>query len=141
MIHRLPPACPTRRSSERADGPRRRLQRAAVFEANRWFAPGLKGLAKGERAIANWDEDSITMGVEAARGALGGFDRDAMRSLLFASTSFPFLDRLNGGVVKEALNLGDQVAEIDIGGSQRAGTSILLQAFTAARDRTSAGEG
>src|SRR3546814_10082364 len=77
------------------------------------------------------------MGVEAARGALGGFDRDAMRSLLFASTSFPFLDRLNGGVVKEALNLGDQVAAIDIGGSQRAGTSMLIQAFNAA----SAGSG
>src|SRR3546814_15882223 len=77
------------------------------------------------------------MGVEAARGALGGFDRDAMRSLLFASTSFPLLDRLNGGVVKEALNLGDQVAAIDIGGSQRAGTSMLIQPFNAA----SAGSG
>ena len=46
--------------------PRLRLQRAAIYQANRWFAPGLRGLAKGERAIANWDEDVVTMAVEAA---------------------------------------------------------------------------
>jgi 3-hydroxy-3-methylglutaryl CoA synthase len=47
--------------------PRARLQRKAIAAANSWFAPGLRGLAKGERSICNWDEDSITMGVEAAR--------------------------------------------------------------------------
>ena len=31
--------------------PRGRLQRSAVATANAWFAPGLKGLAKGERAV------------------------------------------------------------------------------------------
>ena len=30
--------------------PRNRLQRSAIFAANGWFAGGLKGLAKGERA-------------------------------------------------------------------------------------------
>lgn len=34
--------------------PRRRLQRKSIFAANSWFAPGLRGLAKGERAMANW---------------------------------------------------------------------------------------
>ena len=47
--------------------PRLRLNRQAVYDANKWFAPGLRGLAKGERSMANWDEDSITMAVEAAR--------------------------------------------------------------------------
>src|SRR3546814_947899 len=52
--------------------PLMRLQRAAVYEANKWFAPGLRGLARGERAIANWDEDVVTMAVEAARDCLVG---------------------------------------------------------------------
>jgi len=52
--------------------PRRRLQRKSIFAANSWFAPGLRGLAKGERAMANWDEDTVTMAVEAARDCLAG---------------------------------------------------------------------
>ena len=47
-----------------------------MAEANAWFNPGLKGLAKGERTICNWDEDSVTMAVEAARDCLTGQDRD-----------------------------------------------------------------
>ena len=47
--------------------PRLRLSRQAVYDANKWFAAGLRGLAKGERSMANWDEDSITMAVEASR--------------------------------------------------------------------------
>ena len=47
-----------------------RLQRSAIHATNKWFAKGLGGLAKGEKAIANWDEDSVTMALEAARDAL-----------------------------------------------------------------------
>ena len=43
--------------------PQLRLDRAAIANAHAWFNPGLKGLGKGERAMANWDEDSITMAV------------------------------------------------------------------------------
>ena len=35
--------------------PRLRLSRKAVAEANAWFNPGLKGLAKGERSMCNWE--------------------------------------------------------------------------------------
>lgn len=112
--------------------PRKRLQRSAIHAANAWFAPGLAGLAKGERAIGDWDEDSITMAVEAARDALTGVDRAQLGSLGLASTSLPFIDRLNCGVVKEALGLPDAVAALDTTGSQRAGTSSLIQALQAA---------
>ncbi|CAN7650891.1 3-hydroxy-3-methylglutaryl CoA synthase [Phenylobacterium sp. LjRoot219] len=112
--------------------PRKRLQRAAIYSTNAWFAPGLKGLAKGERAVGDWDEDVITMAVEAARDTLEGVDRATVGSLSLASTSLPFVDRLNSGVVKEALNLADGIAALDVTGSQRAGTSALLQALAAA---------
>lgn len=115
--------------------PRRRLQRAAIYAANKWFAPGLAGLAKGERAVANWDEDAITMAVEAARDCLAGFDRARVEALTLASTTLPFADRLNAGVVKEALNLPDATAASDVTGSLRAGTSALIQALEGGRTR------
>lgn len=111
--------------------PERRLQRTAIHAANAWFAPALKSLAKGERATASWDEDSITLAVEAARDCLSEFDRTSVSSLTLASTTLPFADRLNAGVVKEALVLPDQVAAVDLTGSQRAGTSALIQALQA----------
>ena len=113
--------------------PRARLQRSAIHATNAWFAGGLGGLAKGEKAIANWDEDAITMATEAARDALVGFDRAGIASISLASTSLPFADRLNAGVIKEALNLDDATGAFDLAGSQRAATSGLIQAFAAAK--------
>ena len=112
--------------------PRLRLQRAAVVAANAWYAPGLKGLGKGERAMAGWDEDVVTMAVEAARDCLTGVDRATLAGVSLASTTAPFADRQNAGIVKEALDLSDDVATLDLGGSQRAGMSALLQALQSA---------
>ena len=112
--------------------PRRRLQRSAIYAANAWFAPDLKGAAKGERAVANWDEDAITMAVEAARDALAGIDRASVGSVSLASTTLPFADRLNAGIVKEALTLDGAIAALDVTGSLRAGASALVQALHAA---------
>lgn len=112
--------------------PRLRLQRKAVFAANGWFNPGLRGLANGERSMASWDEDAITMAVEAARDCLGDSDRTIVSRVSLASTSLPNADRQNSTIVKEALNLPDAVAAFDLAGSQRAGTSSLLDSFYAA---------
>ena len=111
--------------------PRLRLQRGVVADANAWFNPGLTGLGKGERSIANWDEDAVTMAVEAARDALGGTGRDGVRGVYLASTSLPFQDRQNAGIVAEALHLGHSLRTLDITGSQRAGTSALVTALQA----------
>ena len=79
--------------------PWRRLPRKAIAETHGWFNPALKGQAKGERAFCNWDEDPVTMAVEAARDALTGRDRATVAALRFASTTYPFLDRLHSGIV------------------------------------------
>lgn len=108
-----------------------RLQRAAIYAANAWFAPALQGLAEGERAAANWDEDAVTMAVEAGRDCLTGIDRTGLASLALASTTLPFADRLNCGIVKEALDLHDGVRALDVTGGQRAGTSALIACLEA----------
>lgn len=114
--------------------PRARLQRKSIAAANGWFAPGLRGLAKGERTMANWDEDVLSMGVEAARDCLQGRDRSTVNRLLLASTTFPFRDRQNAGVVANALGLSESLAVLDVGGSQRAGASTLASALAAGGD-------
>ncbi len=111
--------------------PRLRLQRKAIVDANRWFAPGLASLSNGERAICNWDEDAITMAVEAARDATAGHDRGGLKALYFASTTFPFLDRLNGGLVAEALGMPEELSALDIASTQRCATSVLATAMRA----------
>ncbi len=112
--------------------PRARLQRKAIAAANSWFAPGLRGLAKGERAICNWDEDSITMAVEAARDCLNGVDRGTLTQLVLASSTLPFDDRQNAGVVANALQLKSALRSMDQAGSQRAGSTALAAALDGA---------
>ncbi len=115
--------------------PRARLQRKAAADANAWFSPGLKN-QKGERAMAGWDEDAITMAVDAARDALDGFPREDLVTLQLASTSMPFEDRQNSGIVATALNLSPEVATLDLAGSLRAGTSGVVNALRSKAGQT-----
>ncbi|MBO6824938.1 MAG: OB-fold domain-containing protein [Sneathiella sp.] len=113
--------------------PKSRLQRSEIFKAHAWFNPGLKGLARGERAAANWDEDSVTMAVEAARNCLADQDRADISGVYMASTSYPFQDRQNAGIVADALNLSSSLQTLDFSSSMRAGTSGLLMALQATK--------
>jgi 3-hydroxy-3-methylglutaryl CoA synthase len=117
--------------------PRLRLSRQAVAQANAWYAPQWAN-RQGTRALANWDEDSITLAVAAARDCLGPEgDRSQVRNLFFASNTLPFAERLNAGVVAAALTLDEDIEALDVSGTQRAGLSALLQAM----DRVQAGHG
>jgi 3-hydroxy-3-methylglutaryl CoA synthase len=117
--------------------PRLRLQRKAIAQANAWFAPGLMGAAKGERAMANFDEDAVTLAVEAGRDCLPAADpvkdRAFVDAVTFASTTMPFSDRQNAGIVAAALNLSDEISSIDVTSSQRAGTSAVIAALDAVK--------
>ncbi|KXU33832.1 hypothetical protein A0J57_04110 [Sphingobium sp. 22B] len=109
--------------------PRLRMDRGAIAAAHKWMAPSLKGMAKGERAFASWDEDAITMAVEAGRDALGARSRDGIGRLTLASTTLPYADLQNSVIAIGALALGDGVRGTDMGGSQRAGLAGLVQAL------------
>lgn len=104
-----------------------RMSRKAVFDAVGWAQRSLKGLAKGQRAFSAWDEDAITLAVEASRAALAQ-SPVTPQQLRFASTTAPFLDRQNGGVVAAALDLPAKTHVFDTSGSQRAATSALIAA-------------
>lgn len=109
--------------------PRLRINRAIIADAHKWAMPGLRGAAKGSRAFPSWDEDAITMAVEAARDACGTRGAQAIKALRLASTSLPYADLQNAAIVAGAIDLPNGAATSDGAGSQRAGTSALLQAL------------
>ncbi|MBI4560480.1 MAG: hydroxymethylglutaryl-CoA synthase [Candidatus Rokubacteria bacterium] len=83
------------------------------------------GGGSSERAVANYDEDSLTMAVQAALNCLGGRDRSKIGACLFASTSPPYLEKSNATLLATVADLGAEVITADIGGSLRCGTTAL----------------
>ena len=106
--------------------PRYRLDRQAIAAAHKWMAPGLRGQAKGVRAFCCWDEDSVTMAVEAARDALGTRDTSSLKAIGLATTRPVYADLQATALVAGALDLPRNLRSVDSGVSQRAGTSGLL---------------
>ena len=83
------------------------------------------GAGRGERAAASYDEDSVSMAVEAARDAVGEGPID---TLLFATTSPPYAEKLNAATVQAALGLPESVRSLELGASSRMGLGALLLA-------------
>jgi len=86
-----------------------------------------------EKAVANWDEDAITMGVAAAIDCLRGVERSAIDAVLFASTSYPFKEKQGAAIVAKALDLRRDVYTSDVGDTLRAGTNALRTAADAVK--------
>lgn len=109
--------------------PRLRMDRGAIAESHSWMAPGLRAVAKGTRAFSSWDEDAVTMAVEAARDAVAPARRQAVDTLWLTSTTLPYADLQSSSIVASALALRPQIRTLDLGASQRAATSGLMQAM------------
>jgi 3-hydroxy-3-methylglutaryl CoA synthase len=83
------------------------------------------GAMRGERSVANYDEDSITMAVEAGANCIEGMDRESIDRLYFASTTSPHREKQSASIVAAALDLGEEVVTADFGNSLRAGINAL----------------
>ena len=81
---------------------------------------------KGTRAVAGFDEDSTTMGVEAARDALRIAPEGLTpAALYFVTTSPPYLDKTNATAIHAALGLPQHAGAYDFGGSARSVGGVL----------------
>ena len=85
--------------------PRERLARSDI--AKTWDLPS----ARGEKAVASYDEDSITMAVAAARNCLSGIDHDQVDDLFLATTTSPYRQKQASSLVAalEEAELGDKM--------------------------------
>ncbi len=105
--------------------PYRRLQRSAVAQV---FGGGG---GKGSRAVASHDEDTTSMGVEAARLALRAAPAAAPESLWFATATPAYLDKTNASAIHAALRQPAEVPAYDFGGALRSGAGALRSALGA----------
>lgn len=109
-----------------------RIKRETVFRSMGWFNPGLAGLSGGEKAVANYDEDSTTLAVAAGADCLSDVARGNVSALFLASTTLPYRERSNAAIAAAALNLSPQVRTAEFGGALKAGTTALISALAEA---------
>lgn len=86
-----------------------------------------------ERAIANFDEDSVTMAVAALRDALTAMDAATIDALYFASTTPPYAEKQSATTIGWAANLRTDIFTVDCTDSLRAGTNALKLALDATK--------
>ena len=81
-----------------------------------------------EKAIANFDEDSVTMAVAAGRHCLKGIDRGEVDGLLFATTTSPYAEKQSAAIISTALDLRRDIFASDVTGVLRSGTIAMRMA-------------
>jgi hydroxymethylglutaryl-CoA synthase len=99
------------------------------------------GPAKGSRAVASYDEDTTTLGVEAGRRALAGSNGAgplaALEDLYFSTPAPGYLDKTSATTVHAALRLPRSCAAYDFAGSSRSAIGTLLVALGGSSPRVS----
>ncbi|HHY95042.1 MAG TPA: hypothetical protein GX513_08550 [Firmicutes bacterium] len=108
--------------------PRLRVKKGEYLGSLGSFAaPGI-----AEKAVGEFDEDAVTMAVEASRVLLAlAFSPDntcPLRGLHLASTSLPYAEKVQAATVVEALGLPPGLFCSEHTTSSRAGTEALLTA-------------
>jgi hydroxymethylglutaryl-CoA synthase len=84
-----------------------------------------------ERAIANFDEDSLSMAVASLRSALTSMDPGRIDTLYFATTTQPYAEKQSATTIAWGANLRPDIFTVDCTDSLRAGTSALKLALDA----------
>jgi 3-hydroxy-3-methylglutaryl CoA synthase/uncharacterized OB-fold protein len=102
-----------------------RLERASIGAAF-GTAPG-----RGTRAVASYDEDTTTLGVEAARRALQPTGVPVPEDLFFSTPDPAYLDKTNASTVHAALGLPASTGAYDLCGSARSGWAAMRMAALA----------
>jgi hydroxymethylglutaryl-CoA synthase len=107
--------------------PRYRLLRETI--AKEWGTPS----AGGEKAVANHDEDSLTLAVNAATHCFPDAAPARLDALFFASTTPPYREKQTAATIAAVLDTGPQVRTADFTDSLRAGTSAAIAAIDSLR--------
>jgi 3-hydroxy-3-methylglutaryl CoA synthase len=103
--------------------PRYRLPRELI--AKEWGG----GAGPGEKAVANHDEDSLTLAVSAALGLAR--DGGPIDGVFFATTTSPYTEKQGAATVAAVLDLPGVTRTLDFTDTLRAGTSALLAGLDA----------
>lgn len=102
-----------------------RLARETIGKA--WEMP----FGPGERSVANEDEDSMSMAVEAGLDCLKGIDPKKIDGLYFATTTSPYKEKQCATIIATALDLRTDIMTADFTDSLRSATIALRSAYEA----------
>jgi 3-hydroxy-3-methylglutaryl CoA synthase/uncharacterized OB-fold protein len=103
--------------------PYRRLDRTEIAKV-----AGTGG-GRGSRTVASYDEDTTTMGVEAARLARRGAAGVTVDLVTFSTVAPAYLDKTNATTIHAALRLDEEVVALDMNGSTRSAVGALQVAL------------
>jgi len=92
-----------------------------------------RGSLGGERSVANNNEDTLTMAVEALLDCLGDVNIKEIKGLYFASTSAPYKEKQISTLAAKVINLNEEIINGDFANSLRAGTSALKASVDAVK--------
>ncbi len=107
--------------------PYRRLPRSVINAA--WG----RGEGRGERAVAGLDEDSVSMAVSASIDCLKGIDPKTIDAVYLATTTPPYIERLNANIVANALDCRRDTRNADFSNCLRVGATALQSAIDAVK--------
>ena len=85
------------------------------------------GSGAGKRAVANYDEDSLTMSCEAAPTAPHGRDIKSIGDCFLASTSAPFAEKSSDVILAAVADLSPEVLTADLGRQIRRGSTAMRE--------------
>ncbi|MSO88154.1 MAG: hydroxymethylglutaryl-CoA synthase family protein [Acidimicrobiia bacterium] len=105
--------------------PHRRLDRTTMA------AISGGGGGRGTRTVAGYDEDTTTMGVEAARAALRPLGDVRPQALWFSTVAPAYADKTNATTIHAALRLPTSTGAFDANGSVRSAVGALRAALAA----------
>ncbi len=90
-----------------------------------------KGLLVDEKAVADIDEDTVTIGIEAGKNALtsSGIDPKRIGALFVGSESHPYAVKPSGTIVAEALSMGHDLMLADYEFACKAGTAAMQTCY------------
>jgi len=111
--------------------PRYRIDRGIIYKAMGWLNPAT--YMPGEKAVANFDEDSVTMAVAAGIDCLNGIDRKKIDALYFATTTSPYKERQSAEIIATVFDLRPDIRTADFTDSIKSGTTSLLSAIDAVK--------
>lgn len=89
---------------------------------------------KGEKAVAGYDEDTVTMSVAAALECMKG--QTAPEALYYATTTAPYREKQAASIIAAACDLDKTCRTADFTNSLRAGSTALLAAIDAVKAGT-----
>ena len=85
-----------------------------------------------QKAVAGYDEDSVTLAVAAAQACMSGVDAKP-QGLYFATTSAPYVEKQSATIIANAIDLKRQCHTVDFANSLRSGTSAMKSAIDGVR--------